>query len=303
VDLLRNYLGKDHAYRHRLFTIPRRALLEQFLGMRNGEAFAATAYRAFSAFFGTGADALTDLNVQTNDQPGVWLPTLASNPYLWAYGDGGGSYSSVNSLGNTGLYHGMTSTDLVGNDAKAVFVVFFGSWMGDWNTQDNLVRAVLATPSYGLAAVWSGRPHWFFHPMALGETIGYCARLTQNNTSLYQNQVNGFTRGIHIALLGDPTLRLHPMVPPTQLQGSVTGSAATLTWSASSEADLGYHVYRASTAAGPYTRLTSSPILGTTFTDPNAVAGSTYMVRAVRLETSASGTYENASQGIFWTAP
>jgi hypothetical protein len=303
VDLLRNYLDKDHAYRSRAISVPQRALLEQFLGARNGEAFAATGYRAFSAFFGAGTDVLTDLNVQTNDQPGIWVPTLGSNAYLWAYGDGAGSYSSVNGLGNSGNYYSATSTDLVSNNIQATFVVFFGSWMGDWNTQDNLLRSVLATPSSGLAAIWSGRPHWFLHPMALGETLGYCTRLTQNNSKTYQNQLNNYARGIHIALHGDPTLRLFPVLPPSGLQGTADGTNLTLTWAASSEATLGYHVYRATNAAGPFTRLTSAPINATTFSDPNPLSGATYMVRAVTVETSASGSFENASQGVFWTAP
>jgi hypothetical protein len=139
--------------------------------------------------------------------------------------------------------------------------------------------------------------------MALGETLGYCAQLTQNNTTLYRNQLNAFTRGIHIALQGDPTLRLHPVLPPSQLQGAVSAGRATLTWQASAEASLGYHVYRASNAAGPFTRLTSSPITATSFVDASAPAGATYLVRACKLETSSSGSYENASQGIFWSAP
>jgi hypothetical protein len=300
VDLLRNYLNKDHAYRCRLVTVPRRALLEQFLGERSGEAFGATGYRAFTAFFGPGADGFTDLNIQTGDQSGVWLPTLANNAYLWAYGDSSGSYSAVNNLGTNGPYYTATSVDLVSNDIKSVFVVFFGSWMGDWNVQDNLLRSVLATPSYGLAAIWSGRPHWFLHPMALGETIGYCARLTQNNDKTYRNELNNFTRGVHIALLGDPTLRLHPVLPPSGLQGATSSAGVSLSWSASAEADLGYHVYRATNPSGPFTRMTTKPVVTTTFVDAKPVLGATYMVRAVKLESSASGTYENASQGIFW---
>jgi hypothetical protein len=300
VDLLRNYLNKDHAYRQRVVTIPRRSLIGQYLGMRGGEAFAATGFRAFTSFFGAGPD-VRDLNVEFNDQQGVWVPALANDTYLWAYGDGGGSYSSVMGLGNTGEYHGATSVDFVSNDIHSTFVVLFGSWMGDWNTEDNLLRSVLATPTNGLAAVWSGRPHWFFHPMALGETIGYCARLTQNNDKLYRNQINSSTRGIHIALMGDPTLRLFPVQPPSSVQASINGNTATLTWSGSSEATLGYHVYRADSAAGPYRRITNSPTGATTFTDTSYGPGAAYMVRAIKLETSASGTYENASEGAFVT--
>src|SRR2546422_8435754 len=99
--------------------------------------------------------------------------------------------------------------------------------------RSNIMRGVLATPTYGLACAWSGRPHWFAHPMGLGETIGYTARLTQNNTSLYQNQINSSANLIHVALMGDPTLRLHPVAPPASLGGSTSGGSVTLTWTAS----------------------------------------------------------------------
>ncbi|HVV00417.1 MAG TPA: hypothetical protein VHH88_03585, partial [Verrucomicrobiae bacterium] len=62
----------------------------------------------------------------------------------------------------------------------------------------------------------------------------------------------------------------------------------------------GYVVYRAPAPAGPFTRLTSAPVVGTTFSDPDVSAGSyTYMVRAVKLQTTPSGTYYNPSQGAF----
>jgi hypothetical protein len=40
-------------------------------------------------------------------------------------------------------------------------------------------------------------------------------------------------------------------------------------------------------------------VTGSTFTDTNTLASANYMVRAVKLETSASGTYSNLSQGVF----
>ena len=61
---------------------------------------------------------------------------------------------------------------------------------------------------------------------------------------------------------------------------------------------LGYHVYRAPTAAGPFVRLNSGLVNTTNYTDP-VIARCAYMVRAVKLEVSGSGSYYNASQGIF----
>src|SRR5581483_8956717 len=139
--------------------------------------------------------------------------------YLLAYGCGAGSYNSISGLGNAGLYNGTNTPEIVNSDTHGVFNLLFGSWLGDWDHEDDILRAPLAT-DYGLVSVWSGRPHWFIHPMGVGETIGYVTQLTQNNNGLYQTQINTAQHRIHIALMGDPTLRLHPVVPVSGLNGS-----------------------------------------------------------------------------------
>jgi hypothetical protein len=189
---------------------------------------------------------------------------------------------------------------VVGQDAKAVFVMLFGSWFGNWDGTDNFMRAFLATPSLGLACCMAGEPHWFVHHMGLGETIGYGTRLSMNNSTLYQSQTNLFPRAIYVALMGDPTLRMDPVSPPgsPNLLKSVGG--VTLTWQASTDEVSGYYVYRSASPGGPFARLTGSLVAGTTFTDTAVAPGTyTYMVRAVTLQTTPSGSYYNASQGAF----
>jgi len=295
LDLLRQYLNKDHNFRQGTFTGPRRAVLYDDFGLRGGEAFAASGYRSLGTFFGAE-------NILTLTNRGEWLSTLSANSFLWAYGCGAGSYTSLGGLGHTGQYDDATTTELVQADPKAVFTMVFGSWLGDWDSEDNIMRSVLAAPSGGLATMWSGRPHWFLHHMALGENIGYSARLTQNNSAqgLYKNQVNSAAGQIHVALMGDPTLRMYMVSPPS----NVVFSGGALTWTASRDHVAGYHVYRAAASGKPFTRLTSSLVGGTTFNDPKPIAGQhIYMVRAVKLEQTRSGSFVNPSQGAFWTNP
>jgi hypothetical protein len=299
-ELLRQYLNKDHNFRHKITNPQRRGVIADYFGVRNGEAFSASAYRGFSTFF--GPNNISNLNAIYNDTQGVWVPTLATNDFLCAYGCGAGSYSTISGLGNGGNYNAATTPEIVNNNVRAVFTLLFGSWNGDWDHEDDFLRSVLATKDYGLAAAWSGRPHWFVHPMGLGETIGYCARLTQNNSGFYQNQINSAANCIHIALMGDPTLRLHSVAPVGSLGGTAAAGTVTLAWTPSPDSPLGYHVYRALSAAGPFTRLTSSPLSVTSFLDSSAPSGATYMVRAVKLENTPSGSYYNASQGMFWSA-
>jgi hypothetical protein len=299
-ELLRQYLNKDHNFRHKLLNPQRRGLVGDYFGTRNGEAFAASGFRSFAPLF--GANGIANLNTIYNDQKGKWIPELAATDYLFAYGCGAGSYTTIGGLGSTGLYNDGSTVEMVNNDVRAVFTLFFGSWLGDWDHEDNIMRSILATRTYGLACAWSGRPHWFAHPMGLGETIGYAARLTQNNSGLYQNQINSSANLVHVALMGDPTLRLHPVAPPASLGGTSSGGAVTLTWTPSPDSVAGYHVYRGTSANGPFTRLTGSLLTATSYTDASAPAGATYMVRAVKLENTPSGSYYNASQGYFWSA-
>jgi hypothetical protein len=299
-ELLRQYLNKDHRFRHRLLAVPRRAIVGDYFGVRGGEAFSASGWRSFAPL--VGAENIANLNLGDQTAGDRWLTAVAGHDYLLAYGCGPGSYLAIEGLGATGPENSGNTADMAGNDRQAVFTLIFGSWLGDWDHEDDLMRALLAAPTGGLAAAWSGRPHWFVHPMGLGETIGYAARLTQNNTGLYQNQVNGSANGIHIALMGDPTLRLHPVAPGGELAGARIADGTALAWAPSPEAVAGYHVYRATPAHPAFVRLTREPEADTMFVDADGVAGATYMVRAVKLESTPSGSYYNASQGMFWSA-
>ena len=292
LELLRNYLKKDHNWRHQKLHIPRRALLGNRIGDASGLAYAASGFRSFEPLAGLGQIFLAnELDSAPPEQR--WISMLTAGPYLLSYACGGGDYTSMSAMGTHGQY-------FVGQDARAVFFMMYGSWFGDWDSTDNLMRSVLATPTMGLTCCYSGRPHWFLHHMGLGEPIGYSARLAMNNSTLYKTQTNAFTRGVHIALLGDPTLRLHPVAPPDALTAVPGAQGTVLNWAASPDSVVGYHVYRAASALGPFTRLTSALVTTSSFTDTTLSADpKTYMVRAVKLESTPSGTYYNPSQGIF----
>ena len=300
VELLRNYLNKDHRWRHKLLTVPRRALMADRFGDLNGEARSATGYRNFEPMVGPGNTAwanISDGSLPTN----CWISLLSSNSYLWTYACGGGQDTTMSAMGSHGQYFDVWTTDVVAQDAKAVFFMLEGSWMGNWDHTDNFLRSVLAIPTMGLACCCiAGRPHAFYHHMGLGEPIGYGIRLTMNNSTLYRNQSNDLARAIYIELLGDPTLRLDQVAPPSNFTTAVNASSVALTWAPSTDPVAGYHVYRSTSSSGPFTRLTSSLVTGTSFTDPSVPAGFyTYMVRAVALQTNPSGSYYNPSQGAF----
>jgi hypothetical protein len=303
VELLRNYLNKDHKWRFHQINVPRRALMADRFGDLSGEARSATGYRNFEPMVGPGnlqwANIL-DASLPTN----CWIHLLSSNSFLWTYACGGGQDTSMSAMGDHGQYFDVWSTDLVAHDAKAIFFMLEGSHMGNWDHTDNFLRSVLAIPTMGLACCCiAGHPHAYYHHMGLGEPIGYGTRLTMNNSTLYRNQSNDFARAIYIELLGDPTLRLEPITPPSNLTAAPNGNSVVLNWSASTDSVAGYHVYRATSPTGPFTRLTGSLITDTSFTDTSAPTGSyTYMLRAIALQTNPSGSYYNPSQGVFANA-
>jgi hypothetical protein len=301
VELLRNYLNKDHNFRQKLVTVPHRALMGDRRGAEGGRATAATGYRNFQPLL--GPDTVVQADTDDISTPDVrWGPMLAADSYLWAYGCGAGSPSGIGGLGTNEPYNDLYSIDVLGQDAKAVFVMVFGSWFGNWDGTDNFLRSFLATPSLGLTCCLAGEPQWFVHHMGLGETIGYGTRLSMNNSLLYKSQSNEFARAVHISLMGDPTLRMDLVSPPGLVSADTAGGGVTLNWQVSADAVLGYHVYRSVLPGGPFARLTGSPVAGSTFTDTTASSNQyTYMVRSVTLQTTPSGSYYNASQGAFVT--
>lgn len=280
-QLLQQYLDKDHDYRHKVFTVDQRAVIDDNFGWFSGEAFAASGWRNFAALVGPAQIVAADYFAT--------LDTPVGNGHVWSYGCGGGTYTSAGGIGST--------TNFTTSQNRGVFTMLFGSYFGDWDSTDNFLRAPLCS-GWTLTNVWAGRPHWSFHPMGLGETIGACARISQND-----NSVGGFgQRYVHLALMGDPTLRQHVVAPPATVAVVDLWPQANVTWNASADAVAGYHVYRAPSPLGPFTRLTTTAVQGLLFTDPSPLAGTaTYMVRALRLETAPTGTYWNLSQGAFAT--
>lgn len=292
-ELLRQYLDKDHNFRHLLLTVERRGLIDDNFAAGSGDdrPYAAIGWRAFAPLFGTGAGKTDSIT------PGTWVSTLGSESYLFGYGDGAGTFSSASGV--------ITTSQAANNTTKIVFTMLWGSYFGDWDSSDNLLRAQLASPTYPLTSVWAGTPWWVFHHMALGEPIGLDVRLSQTSSdAVYHN--DGPVQAAWAALMGDPTLRLHPVGTPSHLTVSKSGSGGTdFSWNApSGETVSGYNIYHASTAEGPFTRLNGSLIGSgtTTYSDASAPSGA-YMVRTVKLETSGSGTYYNASQGAFAPVP
>lgn len=283
-EYLRDYITKSHAWRHGFRSVP-------YETINGSDGYLFMEHNWQHAMFG-GAN-LTSDDLQ---------PTLATDPKLWAV--------------DFGNYDGTNESFYGAVENKAIFTINFGSYKQHWFRENNAMRGLMAQPDWGLSSAWGARPAWMFHHMAAGEPIGYSALRTVNNMftkrtfdGTFQPEYN--PRGdytindgiVSTNLLGDPTLRLHPVLPLDSL--SVTGSAgtATLNWTAPTDSTrTGFHVYRATSRLGPYTRLTASPLApgANSYTDSSRPAGDTwYQVRAIARTTAPTGTYLNQSQGVF----
>ena len=284
-ELLRQYLNKSHRYKIGQMTTTKDALISDGFGRgKIDNAAVNNGYKLFPTLWGPGA--------RIDD--GSWKEYLAQNTYTWGHINGPGSYTSCSAAG------GMFTTSYLASaqDFGIIFCQTFGSYFGDWNSQNNFMRAFLAMPDYGLTNAWTGRPNWFFHHMAMGETIGYSTRLTQNNSSFYTPTGMTGKNQVHIALMGDPTLRMFPTLPVSNLKANSLSKGDTkLEWAASKDSAVtGYYVYGASNPDGPYTWLDT--VKGTMWTHENPGKTEYYMVRASKLTSTGSGSFYNLSQGV-----
>jgi hypothetical protein len=281
VTMMKNYLYKAHKYKMDSIYVSRKGLVDDNFGAFSGEAFAANAWRNFPQLIGRQ-------NIKAVD----FMTTLNDSAYQWAYGTGGGSYTSASGIGNT--------TDFTTKKQKGIFTMLFGSYFGDWDSPNNFLRAPLCCNEPALTCFWAGRPNWYLHYMALGDNIGVSTKLTQNNFGGLYAPWGSATTGVHVALMGDPSLRTDYIKPARNILITKTPKkGATINWTASGDASvIGYYVYRTDSLYGSYKKL-SGLIAGTSFKDTIGKDGFYYyMVRPCKLQNTASGTYYNLGLGI-----
>lgn len=282
VALLKRYLAKNHRWRTGEYVVDGKAIVDDNFGYFGGEAFAANGFRNAYPLVGEANIVEADFFADTNPQS-----------YLMGFGCGGGNYNGAGGVGS--------SADFATDSINIVFSNLFGSYFGDWDFESNpFMPSALASRGGILNCSWAGRPHHFYQALASGETIGYVMQETMN--AQFNNGFFGSfgESGAHVALLGDPTIRANVVKPAKNLVVTApTCNSVVLNWTASADVVTGYHVYRALSQDGPYTRLTISPTTATTFTDNNPVLDTLYyQVRAIKNVTHpGGGTYANNATG------
>jgi len=267
---LARYLDKVHRFRIGAAPLPRRALVRPTFGYFSGEAFGRAGYRDGTAILGQ----------EPINAP--FFPVLEDGGVLLAWGDGPGSPTTCGNV--------TTTAELATRAAQTRFMGLFGSYFGDWNYQDGLLRAALGSGET-VTSLWYARPQVQLFALGGLESFGRA----------FSRDTNFMARGMPVyqALLGDPTLRL--FYPPrlSSLTAQPLLGFVRLQWApyTGSGALVGYHVYRSTTGAP--IRLTSTPISATTLDDTNVMPLTSYRWRVVAVvrETTGSGTFLNHSLG------
>lgn len=282
IELLSRYLNKNHDFRTKKYTVDYKALVDDNFGYFSGEAFASAGYRNAYPVVGSSNIVEADFFNDTDNQS-----------YILGYGCGGGWYQGASGVG--------ASTNFGTDSINVVFSNLFGSYFGDWDYEtDPFMPSALASKGGILTCGWAGRPTFFLHSMASGETIGYAMKETQNaptNNGFYGTFGEG---GAHIALLGDPTLRAYVVEPPSNVTAAQNCNNVVLNWTAPADTNvIGYYVYRSTSLEGPYTRITSNWLTTNSYSETVPAADTFYyQVRALEIMyTPGGGIWLNNSVG------
>lgn len=286
-ELLIKYFNKNHLYKIAEIAVENKALIDDnFTSIAEG--FSQNGYNNFAPLVGRdetyASDYFTHLSYNTS----------TSGTYLWSYGCGPGTYTNCGGVGN--------SNDFSNDSLSTIFTMLFGSYFGDWNYTNGLLRAPLAQGNT-LTNCWAGRPNWHFIHMGMGLNIGYSTRLSQNNSTHYFPSTlgGGVARLVSTNLMGDPSLKMTYIPMPTNLSVIEGGDFNEIHWNASLNGnEIGYNVYRRYTDSVDFIKLNASPISSTSFIDTTMpIAGNLYYyVKAVEMKTTFSGIHENESLGL-----
>ncbi len=272
--LVKRYIEKNHAYRGNQFNYQARGLVGS--GWVGNAFFAGVPWnsnRAFSALYGSQAQGGTTFTANG----GTFGNLLANGSYLTSFATAAGTDTSCEGFA--------LSAGFVGSAWQTAFLGLWGSYHADYYKANNVLRSALAQREHIVATYAGNSANDSIHPMGMGLSLG----------DVWRNWGGLFSR--EYAILGDPTLRLHRIAPPTA--GSINASNQ-LSWTASADAPEGYYIYRSATKLGAYTRLTPSLVTGTTWTDPSPLPGTSYyQVRAIKKYGARTGTYWTNSQGLF----
>jgi predicted outer membrane repeat protein len=292
-ELLRRYLNKNHAFRSAEWDVRARGLIDGTQPSQDG-------WRNLTGMLGYEVDGqLQSLDLQTHSFNWREEANVPENSYLWGYGTSSGTFEQLGNPSDEGSLWApgvMSSEWLSQNASYVVYAAFSGSYLGHWEFADSLLRSHLANSGYGLVSMLPVNNDFSFYHMGSGSTVGD-ALLTSQNRNL--DLASYSPSSIYTGIQGDPTLSLHVVAPPTDVEASTATSGVDVDWTPSSDAQvINYRIYRASVGTDDFELI--GVATGATYNDPSgSLSTHEYMVRAMRLQSGPGGSYYNLSQGAF----
>lgn len=287
-DRYKRYFEKNILFRKGNIKPSKRAIVQDnFKSEREG--FAANAYRYFTSI--CSLDSVSDGNYSS----------VFNKDYLLAYGAGpgqivNGNFSSCTNVAN--------SSDFLTDTSNVIFNSLFGSYFGDWDNADNLLRAPLCNWNPSLVNIWIGRPNWYLNEFASGMPIGYSFLSTINKRYDIDKQLDNpynFNSMIHVGVQGDITLKhsYFKAVENVQVHLSSDKSLVNLSWEKpKDETYLSYYIYRLNPNTDSLDLITPQPISKTSFIDSFAHKGlNYYQIKAQVAVNNTNGYFYYLSAG------
>lgn len=297
-QLLSDYLNRLHNFKAGTVVPARKAIIDSDVD-NDGYAVVPGSFSSFA----TSIDPNNIDQIAAGAEPN-FIGQINNDNYLWAHATG--YATGIGMISNGNILQSVTS------NIGSVFNLSFGSYYGDFDAPLNFLRGLIANDtghtSYALTHIYSGYKHLYAHPMAMGDSIGNAWKMSAKNTDAnynpYRVDAEDYWAGeTYFSLMGDPTLTLfHPKAPGALQVNAGTGNF-TLSWTAPSGGANGYYIYEIIENASSSAATESIVKIGTKITSTTSPtisgnpAGRKFMVRAIKDEVTASGTYENLSLG------
>lgn len=292
IKLYKRYLERNHEFRTAQFKANDKSIVnDDFVNMV--EAFAGIGYRNFPL-----------LNGSKSVEEGSLLEHALNDTLLFAYGCGGGTYTTagkrLRDINGTRIdsYSVCQTSDYFNYNVNALFNGLFGSYFGDWDNKNNLLRAPLAGNSPALATFWAGRPLWHFNDFIHGKPLGYSLHASQNSdVFLFSDIEPGFTyeKWIHVALMGDPTLHIRNIEPLSGLKVTTNEEKdeVYLSWDLQKDQDAFYILGKINNPDSNWYVLGNVEKNQNNFTDTSTLKGNLlYKVIPVKIHEGPTGSFD-----------
>ncbi len=272
LTLTKRYLAKIHDWKMGNITAIPQGLVDDNFGRAFG-APASNGYRNLASLL--GPDQVSDKD---------FLTALTDSSHLWAYGCGSGTTFSSDGVA--------TTLDFETDSLQAIFLMTFGSNFGDWDHENNFLRAPLASGTV-LNNAWVGNPHWFMHQMGIGVPIGKVAWKNMNSHYLPGPQM------MHMALMGDPTVTQYPVGKLDGFEITYDNAGPLLQWTKSDSADYErFAIYHKTDSTAAWEFLANAAGMDSTYLHDDATVGiNYYFIFPEKLINNNSGCFYQKGMG------